>query len=127
MEPEKDLQLLHSPWVSTNISRADAVTLVGKLGKGYWEVSSGEPPENTCVTGAQGIKGASQVVKNPPANAGDAGSVPGSGRSGEENRNPLLYSCLGSPVNRGAWLATVHGVTKGQTQRLNSNNKVLGS
>ena len=70
-----------------------------------------------CVTGAQGIRGASQVVKNPPANAGDMGSVPGSGRSpGEENGNLLLYSRLGSPMNRGAWRATVHGVEKSQTQ-----------
>ena len=42
------------------------------------------------------------VVKNPPANAGDAGSIPGSGRSpGEENGHPLQYSCLGNPMNRG--------------------------
>ena len=41
------------------------------------------------------------VVKNPPANAGDAGSVPGSGRSpGEGNGNPLQYSCLGNPMDR---------------------------
>ena len=54
------------------------------------------------------------MVRNPPANAGDtgdAGSVPRSGgSSGEENGNPLQYSCLGSPVDRGAWQATVHGV-----------------
>ena len=41
------------------------------------------------------------VVKNPPANAGDVGSIPGSGRSlGEENGNPLQYSCLGNPMKR---------------------------
>ena len=60
------------------------------------------------------------VVKNPPANAGDirdAGSIPGSGRSpGGGHGNPLQYSCLGNPMDRGAWLATVHGVTKSQTQ-----------
>ena len=44
--------------------------LLEGVGKGYWEVSSGEPPENTCVTGAQDIRGASQVVKDPPASAG---------------------------------------------------------
>ena len=59
------------------------------------------------------------VVKNPPVNAGDArdmDSIPGSGRSpGEGNRNPLQYSCLENPMDRGAWWATVHGVTKGQT------------
>ena len=53
------------------------------------------------------------VVKNPPANAGDVGSVPGLGRSpGEGNGNPLQYSCLGNPMDKGAWRATVHGVTK---------------
>ena len=59
------------------------------------------------------------VVKNPPANAGDArdlGSVPGSGRSlGEGNGNPLQYSCLKNAMNKGAWWATVHGSQKGQT------------
>ena len=44
---------------------------------------------------------------------GDAGSIPGSGRSpGEGNDNPLQYSCLGNPMDRGAWWATVRGVTK---------------
>ena len=53
------------------------------------------------------------MVKNLPANAGDTGSVPGLGRSpGEGNGNPLQYSCLGNPMDRGAWQATVHGVTK---------------
>ena len=53
------------------------------------------------------------VVKNPPANAGDTGSIPGSGRSsGDGNGNPLQYSCLENPMDRGAWQATVHGVTK---------------
>ena len=53
------------------------------------------------------------VVKNPPANAGDVGSARGSGRPpGEENGNPLQYSCLGISIDRGAWQAIVHGVTK---------------
>ena len=56
------------------------------------------------------------MVKNLPANSGDAGSIPGLGRSpGEGNGNPLQYSCLENPVNRGAWQATVHGVIKSQT------------
>ena len=55
------------------------------------------------------------VVKNPPA--GDVGSVPRSGRSlGGGNGNPLQYSCLGNPTDRGAWWATVHVVTKSRTQ-----------
>ena len=50
-------------------------------------------------------------------NAGDSGSIPGSGRSpGEGNGNPLQYSCLENSIDRGTWWATVHGVTKSQTQ-----------
>ena len=57
------------------------------------------------------------VVNNLSANAGDAGSIPGSGRSpGEGNGNPLQCSCLENPTDRGAWLATVRGVTKSWTQ-----------
>ena len=48
------------------------------------------------------------VVENLPGNAGDVSSIPGSGRSpGEGNGNPLQYSCLGNPMDRGAWWATV--------------------
>ena len=51
--------------------------------------------------------------KNSPANAGDLGYILESGRSpGEGNGNPLQYCCLGNPMNRGAWQATVHGVAK---------------
>ena len=67
------------------------------------------------------INGASQVallVKNPPVNAEEireTGSIPGSGRSpGEGNGNPLQYSYLEDPIDRGAWRAIVHGVTKNQ-------------
>ena len=53
------------------------------------------------------------VVKNPLANAGDAGLNPGSGRSpGDGNGNPLQYSCLENPTDRGGWRAQVHGVTE---------------
>ena len=53
------------------------------------------------------------MVKNPPASAGDEGSIPGSGKSpGEGNGNPLRYSCLGNPMDRGTWWTTVHRVTK---------------
>ena len=58
------------------------------------------------------------VVKNPPANAGDlkdAGSIPGLGRSpGGGRGNPLQYSCLENPKDRGAWQATVHRVARSQ-------------
>ena len=60
------------------------------------------------------------VVKNWPADAGDMGLTPGPGRSpGEGNGNPLWYSCLGNPVDRGAWRATVPGVAKSPTQLSN--------
>ena len=59
------------------------------------------------------------VVKNPPANAGDAGDmglIPGSGRSlGGGNGNPLQYSFLDKSMDRGAWWTTVHGVSKSWT------------
>ena len=55
--------------------------------------------------------------KQSACNAGDPGSIPGSGRSpGEGNGNPLQYSCLENPMDIGAWWATVHGVTKSQTR-----------
>ena len=58
------------------------------------------------------------VIKNPPANTGDMGHtdlIPESGRSpGGRDDNPLQYSCLENSMDRGAWQATVHGVTKSQ-------------
>ena len=68
------------------------------------------------------------LVKHLPTNvedAGDAGSIPGLGRPlGERNGNPLQYSCLGNPMDRGARWATVHGVAKelDTTWRLHGNN-----
>ena len=59
------------------------------------------------------------VVKNPPANAGDVrdvGLIPGSGRSsGVGTGDPLQYSCLGNPMDRGAWWAADHGAAKSWT------------
>ena len=52
-------------------------------------------------------------VKNPPANAGDESLIPGSSRSLEEgNDNPFQYSCPQNPMDRGAWQAIVHGISK---------------
>ena len=60
------------------------------------------------------------IVKNPPASAGDTrdkGSIPGSERSpGEGHGNPLQYSCLENPMDRGAWRATVHRGAKSRTR-----------
>ena len=69
------------------------------------------------------------VVQNTPINARDVGLIPGSGRfPGEGNGNPLQYSYLGNPMDREAWWATVHRVTKESdtTQRLKSNKKKCG-
>ena len=63
------------------------------------------------------------MAKELPANARnlrDSGLIPGSGRSpGEGNGNPLQYSCLENPINRGAWWAAVHGVTRSRIQLSN--------
>ena len=64
------------------------------------------------------------MVKNPPANAGEAGLIPGSGRSpGERNANPFQYSFLENPMDRGAWRVRVHEVAKELdiTLKLNSD------
>ena len=65
-------------------------------------------------------------AKNPSADAGDVGSIPGSGRApGEGNGNPLQFSCLEKPMDRGAWQVTVHGVAKSSdiTERLSMHTE----
>ena len=73
----------------------------------------------TICKGGEVASQVALVVKNQPANAGDVrdvGSVPGLERSpGGGHGNPLQYSCLGNPMDRGAWRAIVHGVAKSQT------------
>ena len=81
-----------------------------RVGKTFLEQRhlSQDPGDNRLQVGV--------VVKNPPANTGnirDLDSIPGSGRSpGGGHGNPLQYSCLQNPMDRGAWRAAVHGVTK---------------
>ena len=68
------------------------------------------------LTPCLGFPGGSEF-KASFCNAGDLGSIPGSGRSpGEGNGNPLQYSCLENPMDVGAWWATVHGVVKSRTR-----------
>ena len=65
----------------------------------------------------QGIFQVALVVKNMPANARDVDLIPGSGRSpGGGNGNPLLYSCLENPMDRGGWLAAVDRIIKSESQ-----------
>ena len=64
------------------------------------------------------------MVKNPPADAGDVGLIPGLGRSrGGGNGSPLQYSCLGNSTDTGAWGSVVHGVANSQT-RLNTHSRM---
>ena len=64
--------------------------------------------------------------KASACNAGDLGSIPGSGRSlGEGNGNPLQYSCLENSMDRGAWWATVHGVPKSRTRLSNFTHSLV--
>ena len=80
--------------------------------RSYREDSASEFPEcfiDKHVLLLQGLPGGSESA----CNAGDPGSIPGLGKySGEGNGNPLQYSCLENSIDRGAWWATVHGVTK---------------
>ena len=79
-----------------------------------------------CIYTRTGFTGG-EGIKNLPANAGDMDSIPGWGRSHEEgNGSPLQYSCLGNPMDRGAWQATVHRVTEesDSTQQLNKSNNI---
>ena len=90
-----------------------------------------EPRSFLVVPGSMRASQVALVVKNPPANAGDTrdmGLLPGSGGSPREgNGNPLQYSCLENPMDRGAWWATVHGVTESRTrlERLSSSSSCI--
>ena len=65
------------------------------------------------ITGGISATQVAQMVKNPPANTGDRGSISGSGRSpGGGHGIPLQYPCLENPTDRGAWRAAVHGVAR---------------
>ena len=92
---------------------------VNKMRNERWDLSTCITPMEGIITdycaNNEGFPGGS-VVKNPPANVGDVGSIPGLGRSPREgNGNPLQYSCLENSMGRGAWRGIVHGVTKSQT------------
>ena len=88
-------------WQSTSVFLPGEFPGQGSLvGYGPWARKESDMTEHTALE-----------VKNPPANAGDADSVPGSGRSPREgNGKPLQYSCLGNPMDRKVWWGIV-GVT----------------
>ena len=74
-----------------------------------------DPNFSSPLINSVGFSG-NTVVKNLPIKAADTGLILGSGRSpGERNGNPFQYSCLGNPMDRGAWQATVHRVAKSWT------------
>ena len=78
------------------------IIITHDIWKGSWR------PSRSCPDSSEG--------KESAYNAGDLGLIPGSGRSlGGGNGNPLLYSCMKNSIDRGAWWATVHGVTRTQT------------
>ena len=82
----------------------------------YWKFIPIEQPLPMSLLGFPG----GSVVKNPSVNAGDSGSIPWLGGSpGDGNANPLQYPCLGNPMDRQAWQATVYEVTKSQTRLTN--------
>ena len=85
--------------------------------KGFWKLSSDLFSATlTAASFMQVISYSALVINNPPANAGDPGSIPGMRRSpGEENGNWLQYSCLENPMDRGAWRATGHEVAQSLT------------
>ena len=108
----------HSPFEAPGLRTTAAVS------GSWWETTSVTQSTATfslctettfVLQNVWGFPGGS-VVKNPPARAGHTGLIPRSGRSpGKGHGNPLQYSCLGNPVDRGARGATAHGVSKGRT------------
>ena len=103
-----------SVWLILQIGRPEEVQRLHELVQGLSTITSALG----CST--LGCPGGS-VVKDPPANAGNPGEIPGSGRSpGGGNGNPLQYSYRENPTDLGAWWAPVHGVTKSGTWLSNS-------
>ena len=106
------VRLLVTPWTAAY----QAPPSMGFSGQEQQEQQCLTSIRNANSTESEGFPGGS-VLKNLPDNAGDVGFIPGSGRfPGERNGNTLQYSCLRNPMDREAWQATVHGVTKSQTQ-----------
>ena len=104
----QELLTLSGETPTSNTVRLEDVVLLVRQWFSWFSRDDGTPASQVAL-----------VVKNPPANAGDlrdVGSIPGSGRShGGGHGNPLQYSCLENPMDRGAWQATLHGVAQSRT------------
>ena len=100
--------------MATDFQRCDALLCSGAS----FPFLSKSESENTLAAESLGFLNGS-VGKESSCNVGDIGDkglIPGSGRSpGIGNGNPLQYSCLGNPMERGAWRTTIHGAAKSQT------------
>ena len=82
-----------------------------------WEMMEDQKAVDNCCGLIKDVLPGGSDSTESACNAGDWSLIPGSGRSpGEENGNPLQYSCLENPMDRRAWWAAVHEVTQGQTQ-----------
>ena len=97
------------------------VTMKGAALQGRHGGPSSAPPTGGNSGCTPGHTQAVLVTKNPPANAGDLRDARPGRFSGEGNGNPLQYSCLEDPMDRGAWWATVRGVAKSCTQLSNEH------
>ena len=104
-----------TPW---NIA-GQALLSMGFSREEYWGGLLCSPPGDLPDTGIEWASQVALVVKNPLDSAGDlrdVGLIPGSGRSpGEGHGNPLQYSCLENPKDRGVWWAAIHGVAESNT------------
>ena len=121
---EKDLVLRNDTWLHPTCWEGSHWALVSVLNSSRWTVNAKKPEQWVQLKVALAElrnfwlrpSKVALVVKNLPANAGDTrdvGSISGSGKSpGEGNGNPLQYSCLENPMDRGAWWATVHKVAR---------------
>ena len=122
----EQLNLVVSSVLTLNILKGLSQTVFCGLFLLGYSSSQCTPILLPLVTKCMGIPSGS-VVKNPPANAGDMGSIPKSGRSsGEGNGTPLQHSCLENPMDRGAWRAAVHGAAEElDTSWQLNNNKTI--
>ena len=110
----------HSPWIAQSgggvLSSEEQDSVQYMLTAGEQEAATCRRSASVYLSLARGFLGGSDGEESAPS-AGDLGSVPGLGRfPGKGNGNPLQFSCLENPMDRGAWWATVHGVSKSQTE-----------